>query len=58
VAAGLIDTPTSGGTTVTPAQQTSSTLSGGLGFDIVLPQFQGVSRRDMQWGTRLSGGQQ
>lgn len=59
VAAGLIDSPTLGaGTPAAQQQTTSNTITGGLGFEIALPQFQNLSRRDMQWGTRLNGGPQ
>jgi hypothetical protein len=59
VAAGLIDSPTpDAGTPAAQQQATSNTITGGLGFEIALPQFQNLSRRDMQWGTRLNGGPQ
>jgi len=56
-AGGLINSPTpDAGTPPAQQQQTSNEITSGLGFSVVLPQFQNNPRRDMQWGTRLNGG--
>lgn len=56
-AGGLITAPTpDAGTPAAQQQQTATTIGAGLGFSVVLPQFQDTRRRDMQWGSRLSGG--
>lgn len=56
-ASGLISAPTpDAGTPAAQQQQTTNTITSGLGFSVVLPQFQQAPRKDMQWGTRLNGG--
>jgi len=56
-AGGLINSPTpDAGTPAAQQQQTSNEINSGLGFSVVLPQFENTPRRDMQWGTRLNGG--
>lgn len=55
---GLINSPTpDAGTPPAQQQQTSNEITSGLGFSVVLPQFQNTPRRDMQWGNRLQGAQ-
>lgn len=57
LAGSLINSPTpDAGTPPAQQQQTSNEITSGLGFSVVLPQFQNNPRRDMQWGTRLNGG--
>lgn len=57
-ASGLISAPTpDAGTPAAQQQQTTNEITSGLGFSVVLPQFQQAPRKDMQWGTRLQGAQ-
>lgn len=57
VVGGLIGSSQSPTVTATqPAVQPNVTVpAGSLGFGIVVPEFSDPGRRDMQWGTRLSG---